>query len=107
MGNTSKTAPWNPPPQVIKFIKENYGRMTKAALCRKFEIKPRQFENFIKKKGITANWEQNHKTKDLSGWQRVPVPGVGNPVLIIPPGRDPEKAKARYLEKVRRREARK
>lgn len=90
-------------PEQEVFIKQNYGRKTKSSICRALKVGYNKLEAYLRATGIKADWEPTPKTQDLTGWQFVPVPGVGNPVLRIPPGKDPEEAKRRYLERQARK----
>lgn len=94
---------WIPTPKEAEYIKQNYGRMTKAAVVRRIGCSVNDFDKYIRLNHIKADWTPENKTKDLTGWVRVPVPGIGNPVILVPPHRDPEKARLRYIEKLNRK----
>lgn len=98
-----KREPFNPSPDQVAWIKKNYGRMTRAAVCRKLGCGVNEFDKWCRKHNVRSEFTPESKTKDLTGYIRVPVPGIGNPVILVPPHRDPEEAKRKYIEKLNRK----
>lgn len=94
---------YNVNPEQEQFIRANYGKLSRAAVSRKTGVPLNELDAFLRKHFIKSDWAPEAKTKDLTQWQRVPVPGIGNPVLLIPPGRDPEQARKKYLERQERK----
>lgn len=93
---------WRPNEEEERFVRENYGRMTKAAIIRKFNISLKEFERWCREKAVFANFDQKHFTKDHTGYTRVPVadPKYGcTTYLLVRPGKDPEEAKRKYYAK--------
>ena len=98
---------WQPTEDQHNLIKAKYATyyssttMTKSRLANNFGISVPIFVRYCEKAGIRPKQPKDHYTRDYTGYYRVPVPDKLNcpTVLLVPPHRDPAKAKAKYMKR--------
>lgn len=99
---------WHPTQDQVEFIKAKYATyysvnhtLTKTRLAKLMGVSIPLFERACQRLKIKPREPQEHSKRDFSKHIRVSVPCKLNcpTVILVAPGKDPEEAKKRYMEK--------
>ena len=108
---SAKKKIWQPSEKDIEFIKKRYATfnskhtITKTRILEKYGISGPVFERFCSRHGIRPLEPKTPEKRDFTGYTRVGVPDPQygcTTYILVPPHRDPEIAKKKYLDRLKR-----
>ncbi|HEY4756035.1 MAG TPA: hypothetical protein VIH28_08280 [Ignavibacteriaceae bacterium] len=98
---------WEPTYEQAIFIKERYATYnsintwTKSRICERFKVSSAVLDRYLAKHNIKPKKEPKGKSRDLTGFIRIPVPCEfgSQTYILIPPDKDPVEALENYKKR--------